>query len=664
MLLLLAIAPLTWAHPEEPPQDDPDDGEIVVVGERSADDPSETVLDRDAIEAFPATSTDELLKAAPGIHLSAHGGRGKAFQFFVRGFDAVHGTDVLGTLEGIPLNEPSNIHGQGYLDLHFIPTELVTSVRIDKGLTRADKGDFAVAGSAEMTLGNPVEGTRFAAGGGTDKSAVLRAAYRPVGAPEQTFALAEIEGGLGVGDGRGFAAAHVALGMGNERNRAFLLAYDGVFESPGVLREDDYEAGRLGFWDAYEGAGDGRSRRVLLGGASRRDGEASSRSITAWGGFRQLVLRNNFTGTFYEGLGDGLRQEHIALDAGVRGRMARSFEWMGQTSTVSGGADLWLAAAWQVEQLAALDLSGRQTWYQAQLAHSDAGAWAAGVFRLGHHLELRPGFRADWVGLTRLDEAVDGVIGVGTRRGARAFPISPKLEVTTLITDEVSAYAALGRGFRSPNARGLADGTGRALPISVATTGEAGLRLDTTTFDAFAGAFVTGLRQEVVFDHSVGRYLASGSTRRVGGEAGVAWSPSTSWRTQLDVSLSDGRYTASNEPIPYAPRSLVSAGVYAQRLPVGSWELTAGVRPWLLGPRPTTRGFAQGPTGSIDATAALMRERWTLRAQADNVLNVRWRDGEYVFPSHWSSGAKSELAARHFTAGKPLAVRFEVERAL
>ncbi len=79
-----------------------------------------------------------------------HSGGGKANQYFLRGFDADHGTDVALSIDGIPINMVSHAHGQGYSDTNFIIPETVERVEITKGPYFAGQGDFATAGAVNL----------------------------------------------------------------------------------------------------------------------------------------------------------------------------------------------------------------------------------------------------------------------------------------------------------------------------------------------------------------------------------------------------------------------------------------------------------------------------------------------------------------------------------
>ena len=71
---------------------------------------------------------------------------------FLRGFDAVHGQDLELWVGGIPINEVSNVHGQGYADLHFVMPEVIREVKATPGTYDPKQGDFAVAGIIRIEL--------------------------------------------------------------------------------------------------------------------------------------------------------------------------------------------------------------------------------------------------------------------------------------------------------------------------------------------------------------------------------------------------------------------------------------------------------------------------------------------------------------------------------
>jgi outer membrane receptor protein involved in Fe transport len=242
--------------------------------------------------------------------------------------------------------------------------------------------------------------------------------------------------------------------------------------------------------------------------------------------------------------------------------------------------------------------------------------------------------------------------------------LAPKVTATLFENRATHLFLSYGRGFRSPDARAAGDG-GRA-PVSTSDSFESSIALQPEDrVDLRLTGFATFVSNEIVFDHAAARYLASGSTRRLGAEAGATFRPVESVRLEADATWTEGRYTGSGEPIPYAPRMLVVLGAYTEHLSAGRARITAGLRGWGLGPRPLPGGFSSHAAAVLDLTARADLERWGFSIDVDNVLGTRWRDGEFLFPSRWDpSDPRAELPVRHFTAGAAPAARFALERRL
>ena len=92
----------------------------------------------------------ELLETVPGLIVTQHSGEGKANQYFLRGFNLDHGTDLRISVDGMLVNQRSHGHGQGWADTNFIIPELTSSLQYQKGPYYADQGDFSSAGAIHM----------------------------------------------------------------------------------------------------------------------------------------------------------------------------------------------------------------------------------------------------------------------------------------------------------------------------------------------------------------------------------------------------------------------------------------------------------------------------------------------------------------------------------
>ncbi|HWV47629.1 MAG TPA: TonB-dependent receptor [Nitrospira sp.] len=149
-VLALAIALSLWgkalAHdPDEPELEVP---EVAVIGEKPVAASSQQFIPDKEIVLQPQGRPAQVLRLIPGMVAVEHsGGAGKADQYFLRGFDADHGTDVAFFADGMPINLRTHAHGQGYADLNFIIPETIEGVEVSKGAYLPEIGDFATAGA-------------------------------------------------------------------------------------------------------------------------------------------------------------------------------------------------------------------------------------------------------------------------------------------------------------------------------------------------------------------------------------------------------------------------------------------------------------------------------------------------------------------------------------
>jgi hypothetical protein len=137
-------------------------GHVTAVGRSvnlvgAADAASEGTISAQDIADRPILRPGELLEAIPGLVISQHSGEGKANQYYLRGFQLDHGTDLESTIGGIPINMVSHAHGQGYSDINWLMPELVSFVEFKKGPYYADQGDFSTAGSYNIFFRDTIE---------------------------------------------------------------------------------------------------------------------------------------------------------------------------------------------------------------------------------------------------------------------------------------------------------------------------------------------------------------------------------------------------------------------------------------------------------------------------------------------------------------------------
>src|SRR5262245_53019258 len=111
---------------------------------------SEVTLPRHRLVEQPSARPGEFLEIVAGLIITQHSGEGKANQYFLRGFNLDHGTDLAIWVDGMPVNMRTHGHGQGYADLSFLIPELISYMRIRKGPYFAEEGDFSSAGALHI----------------------------------------------------------------------------------------------------------------------------------------------------------------------------------------------------------------------------------------------------------------------------------------------------------------------------------------------------------------------------------------------------------------------------------------------------------------------------------------------------------------------------------
>ena len=118
---------------------------------------SQMVISGANLNSRPVAETAEILEAAPGLAVVQHSGGGKANQYYLRGYNLDHGTDMATFWDDVPINLPTNAHGQGYTDLNFLIPETISGLEVRKGPYFADVGDFDNAGALNISLRDSVD---------------------------------------------------------------------------------------------------------------------------------------------------------------------------------------------------------------------------------------------------------------------------------------------------------------------------------------------------------------------------------------------------------------------------------------------------------------------------------------------------------------------------
>lgn len=630
---------------------------------------SQRVIDARELSTAPRRrSADDLLRMVPGVLLSQHGAEGKGQQIFLRGFDAAHGSDVEVLVAGIPMNELSNIHGQGYLDLNFMIPEVVRQISVSKGPFQIQQGNFANAGSIRFELGvEPgARGTRV----GYELGSTIRHRGVVVHAPKSlgrdSFLALEAMHDQGFAPGRQAqrvtSVDQVRLIHSPTYGTLDLLGvgYYARFGSPGALAAADVADGRVDRTGVYQSDGGGSSIRALTSlhhEVSLGRGRLEQR---LYGQFRRLDMLENFTGFLQDPVGGDRRaQTHQFFSAGYQVEYQRP---LAPTLTLRVGG------AWQGDSVAQSDERVdaehgvlQRNWdlgVGQHQAHTRAGL----RWRPTRWLILEGGARADLFAYEVIDH-----VHAQTRAKKLLGRASPRLLAAFRVGARVSLFAAYGRGLRAPEARSILagvttpsdvvldrykGGTAKIFPSDAVEVG--GRFTGARMFSAGLAAFGTWIDRELVFDHVSAVNLELNQTRRLGVELDASLRPRAWLELRQDLTLVQARFVGSGAAVPGAP-PLLSATTMTLVHPSG---VRAGARLQVVGARPLPHGARAATYALLDLSVGYRRGPLQLDVQVDNATNAQWKEGEYHFASYWNQDqARSTLPSLHFIAGPPLAVR-------
>jgi iron complex outermembrane recepter protein len=642
---------------------------------------SETTRDRAVVMAAPHRTGSDVLNVVPGVFVTQHSGEGKAHQIFMRGFDAVHGQDVELWVGGIPINEVSNIHGQGYADLHFIMPEVIRDVTSTPGAYDPRQGDFGVAGTVRMRLGYAEPGATIKGAVGSFGSKRLFLAHHPKDESEETFAAFEEYSTDGFGPNRaarrGSLIAQGVHDFGDGLTLRILGSTStGRFDSAGVVPAADVESGRIDRFAVLDPKQGGYSTRHQLLTELHKDDEGSRWTIAPFVVYRDLHLRQNFTGYFIDTQrggknrldSDNTQQLNESITAGVTASYKKSLDWLSSRDSlelgVYGRHDII-----EQSQRRLSDVNDLPT--ETVVDASVRGTNVAGYTDLALHpmprLAVRGGFRVDALSYAAQDRVLaSGETVPGQARAAQGAHFGKKATVDFAPISRVHLLASYGEGFRSPQARSLAEGE-RTFFTEVQSY-EIGARYnDGRALSGSIAAFYTSLSEDLVFDPSTVRNEKVPGTDRRGVAAELTAKAgdslllaSSATYTRAEFTGSDQRY-AKGDLLPYVPQLVLRSDVVAKhklahvlgRDLVG--RIGGGVEG--LASRPLPFKESGQNVFLVDMSAGLRLKEVELGLDVFNVLDTDWYDGQFVFASNFArSASPPRVPFRHVTVGPPRTV--------
>ena len=665
LLCTLIVLPAAHGHEE-------DIDEIIVQAGRwqnptgALTSASEGIVGQEEIDARPRLRTGDLLEVVPGLVVTQHSGTGKSNQMFLRGFNLDHGTDFATWVDGMPVNNPTHGHGQGYTDINFIIPELINTVEFRKGPYYTEVSDFSSAGAAFMsTVPRLEEGMLKVGVGENGFGRVLLADSFEVGGGDLLVGgLTHVYDGAWVGveenlDRYSAIARYGKTTDDREWNITF-MGYDATWDAADQVPQRGVDSGFVDILGTIDDTVGGSSSRYSLSGSWHQDAPGGSLKARGYWISYEMDLYSNFTYFLEDPVnGDQFRQLDDRNIYG--GDLTWSFNPVGRHTQTVGTAlridDIGDVGLFRTSRRQLVDTVRRDEVGQASL-----GVYYDLDTKWNDRWRTSFGLRGDYyyfnVRRSTLAE------NVGTDND---FLITPKANIVYAPNDDTEVFFSAGRAFHSNDARGVTIVTDpasgepaeRVDPLVTSDGAEIGFRwFKDARLNLSASLWYLELESELLFVGDAGNTEASRASRRFGIEVPVYFRINDTWTLDLEVSLADARFKGDSEDgneIPGSLDQVVSAGVTAQS-PDG-WYGSLRLRHFGERPLIEDNSATGDPSTVVNLSMGYRRNNLDVRVDALNLFDERDDDITYFYESRLPGEPAEGIADVHFRAMEPRMVR-------
>ena len=457
---LLAIA-IGLPHAQADEGDNPEKALETVTVESSrisqlgiADAASAGIVTEKQLAARTVYRPGEVLEATPGLIVSQHSGEGKANQFYLRGINLDHGTDLRTSVDGMLVNQRSHAHGQGWIDLNFLIPEITSGLEYRKGPYYVNEGDFSSAGAVSVFYADQLDQGIASAGIGENGYKRLLLASSPKTANGHILYALELyrnDGPFTQPDDYKKINGVLRYSEGNSANgfNITAMAYKADWNATDQIAQraidSDFISNRF---DAIDKTDGGEARRYSLSGAWRHSTATTSTNFNAYIIKNKLDLYSNFT-YFLDNPIDG--DQFSQPDRRVTTAFNASHAW--QMPFLSFKSENAIGLQFQNDNIhnGLLNTKGREilsVTRQDHIVESSVGVYLQNTTYWTEKFRSVAGIREDYY---HNDVSSDLTANSGTATDSKA---SPKLSLVFGPWAKTEYYFNIGSSFHSNDARG------------------------------------------------------------------------------------------------------------------------------------------------------------------------------------------------------------------
>ncbi len=657
MLRPTALAAALWTIAAGASADDDILQKVLVQGSRAsqlgvADAASVGSVGQQQLQARTVYRPGELLEATPGLVVSQHSGEGKANQFYLRGFNLDHGTDLKTTVDDMPVNQRSHAHGQGWTDLNFLIPELAARLDYKKGPYSAEDGDFASAGVAAVTYANRLPqnlATASVGQHGYGRAAIAGSPDLAGGSLLYALEVLHNDGPFVHPDDyqKVNGVLRFSQGYANNGYAITAMAYHGAWNATDQVPRRAVDNGTLNRFDTEDPSDGGSAHRYSLSGVWRRTSSDSASKVSAYVIYNQLDLYSNFTYYLDDPVnGDQFSQPDRRVTSGLNASHTWHVHPGGMTSDWSVGLQL------QNDNIFNGLYSTRQrqrlsTTREDHVVESSGGIWLENRTRWTDWLRSSAGVRADSY---RFKVRSDLAANSGAARDSIA---SPSFGIAMGPWQATELYFNAGSGFHSNDARGVlttvdpkSAGAVPSVPGLVRSKGlELGVRSEFVPgLQTALSVYRLDFASELVFVGDAGTTEAGRPSRRSGVELSNYFKPIAAWKwlgIDVDLAYARARYrdlAAEGERIPGAVEGVGQVALTVD--PGGPWSGALRLR--YFGPRPLIEDNSVRSAASLTLNGRLtwkINRSTKLELEGFNLTDRRSSAIDYLYESRLKNEA-------------------------
>jgi outer membrane receptor protein involved in Fe transport len=588
------------------------------------------------LQDIPIIRPGEVLEAIPGLVVTQHSGEGKANQYFLRGYNLDHGTDFTTSVDGVPVNMPTNGHGQGYSDINFLIPELVERIDYRKGPYFPQNGDFSSAGSADVKYRDTLPGPLLdlTVGSKGYKRGLFATSFPLFDHRSGPTLLTALEAMKEDGPWRHPDNMHKLNGLlrlsdGDAQNgwSADALGYIAHWNSTDQVPLELIQSGALCRFCALDPTDGGRTAREILSGEWHASDANGYLRASAFAEHYRLQLSSNFT--FFEHnpeQGDQFTQRDARNILGSKIAKGWNQSLFGHDSTTEVG----LQVRHDQIHVSLYDSQARVAYHTESsdlVGETEGGVYLENTTNWTGWFRSLVGARADAIYFDLTSNTFSP--NSGTASGNR---VSPKLALIFGPWGKTEFFLNAGKGFHSNDGRGVVDRfesggvPATRAPALVASFGkEIGVRTEIIPgLQSSLALWSLNSASELVYSADAGGTNINGASKRYG----VEWNNHmiiNQWLLfDADLAWTHARYAHENEngaignQIPNAVSEVASVGLSAHR--VGPWS--ADIKALYIGGYPLSQDGVLRAQTSFVTNLRVQRELTPHVSLSLDVLNL------------------------------------------